>query len=368
MKSVFSRLFILMFCLVATVALAQKPESTDQSDAVPDFTGNSTSKKKQQPSNTTTTTQPTTTTTYPSSNPTTPTTTTVMPSTSTSTPTTSISSGNKPKVIDSDTNNADILPDKDAPLDGLVEKKTILDKQVLPYEPIREADIMWSKRIWRVIDVREKLNLPFANQTEGQSLFEILMKGITDTSAGTATLRAYKTDNDKFSNKFTPQEVSTIGARTDTVELTDPNTFEKKLKVTHSNISPQDVKRFRIKEDWYFDRQYSVLKVRIIGIAPIIDVKDEAGNFSYERVMFWVRYPDCREYLARQRAFIDGNDANPMSWEDIFETRRFSSYIFKESNVYNRRIMSYMTGTDILLEGEKIKSEIFNYEHDLWSY
>jgi len=366
MKSAFNRLFILTFCLLANIAFAQTPETTDQGDAVPDFTG--TPKKKSQPSNTAKP-QPATTTTMPSTS-TPPTTAPVIstPSNTTTTPTTAApSAGNKPKP-DVETNNASILPDKDAPLDGIVEQKTILDKQVLPYEPIREADIMWSKRVWRVIDVREKINLPFANQMQGQSFFEILMKGITDTTSGNTPLRAYKTDDDRFSNKFTPEEVSNIGARTDSIEIIDPGTYEKKLKVTRSQVNPSDVKRYRLKEIWYFDKQYSVLKVRVLGIAPMISVNDEAGNFQYERVMYWVRYPDCREYLARQRAFIDGNDSNPMSWEDIFETRRFSSYIFMESNVYNRRLQAYMSGNDVLLEGEKIKSEIFNYEHDLWSY
>jgi len=48
--------------------------------------------------------------------------------------------------------------------------------------------------------------------------------------------------------------------------------------------------------------------------------------------------------------------------------RKFSSYIFKESNVFDRRIQDYATGIDLLLEGEKIKADIFNKEHDMWTY
>ena len=367
MKFAFNRFFIFTFCLLANIAFAQTPESTDPGDAVPDFTGNS--KKKPKPTNTTTL-PPATTTTQPANPPTVPATNTNSFPNNTAPSNTGMQSntGNvapKIKIEEAEKTNADMLPDKDAPLDGIVERKTILDKQVLPYESIREADILWSKRIWRVIDVREKLNLPFANQETGASFFEILMRGIQDSASG---IKAYKTDNDKFTNKFTSQEVANIGARIDTVEIIDPNTFEKKYKIAPSHVNPSDVKRYRIKEDWFFDKQYSVLKVRILGIAPMINAYDEAGNFLYERVMFWVRYPDCREFLARQNAFIGGNDANPMSWEDVMETRRFASYIYKESNVYNRRLQDYMQGNDILLEGEKIKSEIFNYEHDLWSY
>ena len=169
MKSAFNRFFIITFCLLTHIAFAQTPESTDPADAVPDFTGNSTSsKKKPKPSTTTTTTQqPTTTTSFPNS-----TQTTTQPTTTTSFPNNAATPNNNSasKIkIEEDKSAADILPDKDAPLDGIVERKTILDKQVLPYEPIRESDILWSKRIWRVIDVREKLNLPFANQEGGES-------------------------------------------------------------------------------------------------------------------------------------------------------------------------------------------------------
>ena len=68
------------------------------------------------------------------------------------------------------------------------------------------------------------------------------------------------------------------------------------------------------------------------------------------------------------KVFNPGNDGDLGTWEDLFERRFFSSYIYKESNVYNRRIQDYLQGVDILLEADKIKQEIFNYEHDLWSY
>jgi gliding motility associated protien GldN len=222
---------------------------------------------------------------------------------------------------------------------------------------------MWNKRIWRVIDVREKMNLPFVYPEE--PFFTIIMKGIQDSTSG---IKAYKSDNDKFWYKLTAQEVSTIGSRVDTITQVDPITYETKLKVVVSQINVDDIKRYRVKEEWYFDKQYSALKCRILGIAPLKDETDDAGNFLYERPLFWIRYPDCREYFARHRVFIDGNDINPMSWEDLFEMRRFSSYVYKESNVHNRRLQDYLQGIDILLEGEKIKQEIFNFEHDLWSY
>ncbi|MEN9611267.1 MAG: hypothetical protein RLZZ628_2081 [Bacteroidota bacterium] len=252
-------------------------------------------------------------------------------------------------------------PDADAPLDGIVQKSTIIEKQILPYETVREADIMWEKRIWRVLDVREKMNLPFSYPEE--PFIGILMKGVQDT-----VLKAYSIEDDKFHHKLSAKEVMSLGSSIDTIPYFDPVTYEQKFRIVRNQMDPDAVKRFRIKEVWFFDKESSVLKVRILGIAPLKDQTDEMGNFLYEQPLFWVYYPDCREYLAKHRVFLEGNDANPMSWEDLFEQRRFSSYIFKESNVYDRRLQQYLSGIDILLEGEKIKQDIFNYEHDLWSY
>ena len=45
--------------------------------------------------------------------------------------------------------------------DGLYDKTTIAEKQILPYEHLREADVFWQKRVWRVIDTRQKMNHTF---------------------------------------------------------------------------------------------------------------------------------------------------------------------------------------------------------------
>ena len=119
---------------------------------------------------------------------------------------------------------------------------------------------------------------------------------------------------------------------------------------------------------WYFDSETSSMKVRILGLAPIRDVLDDNGNFKYEEVMFWVYYPNIREELSKHRVFMTGNDASNLTWEDFLEMRFFSSYIYKESNVRDNRLTDYLSGVDLLMEGERIKADIFNWEHDLWQY
>ena len=252
-------------------------------------------------------------------------------------------------------------PDGDQPIDDIVEKRLIDDRRVLPYQPLREADIFWEKRIWRVIDIREKMNLPFAYPE--MPFFTILMD-----AAVNGDISVYSTEDDKFTSKLQPGEVASMGATVDTVITFDPETYEEQIQVVRNELNPEDVKRFRLKEVWFFDEETSTLQVRILGIAPLIDVKDDNGNFRYEKPMFWAYYPECREIFARHKVFMAGNDASTITWEDLYEMRFFSSYIYKESNVHDRRLQEYLTGVDLLLEADKIKQEIFNFEHDLWSY
>ncbi|MCC7244255.1 MAG: gliding motility protein GldN [Saprospiraceae bacterium] len=238
------------------------------------------------------------------------------------------------------------------------------ERRVLPYQPIRESDVFWQKRVWRVIDVREKMNLSFAYPEA--PLFKILADAATK-----GDLPVYSTDEDgaKFKKRMSTDDVLSQLSKTDTVVTFDPETYEEQSKIVRNDINWEDVKRFRVKEEWFFDKETSQLQVRILGIAPIIDQKDNDGNFRFEKPLFWVYYPQARELLARHRVFTQGGNTNAtLSWEDIFEMRYFASYIIKESNVYDRKLEAYLQGVDLLMQSEKIKNDIFNWEHDLWQY
>lgn len=253
----------------------------------------------------------------------------------------------------------DEMMDTVPPLDDIVAKRLTLEKRVLPYQPIREADIFWEKRIWRVIDAREKMNLPFKYPDE--PLFSILMAGVDE-----GKIRAFSEDS--FDNPLRPDEVASMLANTDTIVTFDPETYEEQIQVVYNTMDPEDINRYRLKEIWFFDEETSTLQVRILGIAPLRDVYGDDGEFKYETPMFWIYYPECREQLARHRVFNDFNDASPYTWEDLFEMRFFSSYIYKENDVRGRRLQDYLSGLDLLMQSESIKQEIFNFEHDLWSY
>lgn len=248
------------------------------------------------------------------------------------------------------------------PLDDIVQKRLVLESRVLPYQPVREADIFYEKRIWRVIDVREKMNQPFAYPE--LPLFTVIMDGINS-----GEIRAFSAEDDKFSYQLSPEEVASMLSSADTIITFDPDSYEEIVEVVRNDMDPLDVERYRLKEVWFFDEETSRMGVRILGISPMRNVYDrETGEFRYEQPMFWIYYPECREMFARHEVFNDVNDASPVSWEDLFEMRFFSSYIFQEMDVKGRRLDGYLSGVDLLLEAEQIKDEIFNFEQNLWSY
>lgn len=249
---------------------------------------------------------------------------------------------------------------ENAPIDDIVERTITTEKRILPFEKLDERDIFWSKKVWRVIDVREKMNQPFMYPQK--PFFDIVTQAVLS-----GDLTAYSSEKDDFSLPLAPEEINGLLVKMDTVEIYDEN-FMHRLQVVQEDIWYEDIKRFRVKEVWYVDSKSSQMKVRILGIAPLREVYNEQGVFLYETPLYWVYYPHARELLAREECFVAGNDSAPTTWDDIFTTRQFSSTVYKGSNVLDQKLEALYSGTDRLLVAEKIEAEIFNYEHDMWSF
>ena len=248
------------------------------------------------------------------------------------------------------------------PLDDITDREVVADRVTLAYQPIREADILWEKRIWRVIDVREKMNLTFS--APESPLFKVL----TDAALA-GEISVYSTEDDKFSKRLSPTDVRGMLFLSDTHVVFEPETYSETVKIVENEINWENVKRFRIKESWFFDTKTSTLRHRILGIAPIIEERDEEGNFRFEKPLFWVYYPAARTLLSKHKAITHGeNWSATTTWEDIFEKRYFASYITKENNVQDLRLQDMYSGLDLLMQSDKIKNELFSREHDMWSY
>lgn len=244
-----------------------------------------------------------------------------------------------------------------AQLDDITERTLVEESRVLPHPPVQERDLMWEKRTWEIIDVRQKLNQAFVYPEE--PFFQILQNAIEDRQ-----VRAY--DSDQFRTALTETEFSDKISRSDTIEVFNVETYVAELKVIQDDIDMADIVRYRISELWYFDSRTSQLRVRILGIAPLKREYDENGNFLYETPMFWIAYRELRPVLARHEVFVEGNDVARYTWDDLFEQRRFTGTIYQESNIRGERIQDYRSGRDALITAEEIRQEIFNWEQDRW--
>ena len=224
--------------------------------------------------------------------------------------------------------------------------------RVISYTTLREADVLWERRVWRTIDLQEKTNLPFLlpqAQVNGcLGLLGVIRHGLLDEGAITAYDPGSLGKDDGFRVPFDTEAVRKILSGLDT-------------------LAPNAVSRFTIKEDWIFDKQRSVMEVRIIGLAPMVEVRGEDGELRGHRPLFWLYFPECRTLFARWLAARQ-EDGDPVSYEGLFASRRFSSTIIKVSNMQDRMIDEHRTGLDALLESEAIRQQLLHMGFDLWNY
>jgi gliding motility associated protien GldN len=252
-------------------------------------------------------------------------------------------------------------------LDGVYIKQHATSRRVIPYTHLREADVMWSKRVWRILDMREKINHPLYFP-----IFEIndrkSMIQVTRSVAEEGVVTAFSPFDDEFKLPLSVTEIESIGVTETTVEIEDPETFEITEKTIKNDFNPANVKRYRLKEDYFFDKQKSELDVRTIGLCPVLEKYDENGEYKGDSDMFWIYYPEIRMVYANAEVYNTSNDSERRTIEDIFWSRQFATFIYKENNVYDRLISEYKEGLDALLEGQRIHEEIRDWEQDLWEY
>ena len=266
-------------------------------------------------------------------------------------------------------------------LDDIYQPEHEPVRKPVPYNYLRQADVMWKKKLWRMLDLRQKINLPLYYPTEPigsrYSLIDLIIYGVENES-----MTVYDPDvDDRFTTQITIDGINVnFGDVPDTTYVTDLETGEDVKKIIPGERRTFEVKRYLMKEIWYFDKQRSMLQVRILGLCPIRMFEKDAGgddtgmddsgekDLTMKQVL-WVYYPAFRNLFATHIVFNTKNDAERRTFEDIFSMRRFSSYIFKETNVYdNRLIQEYTKGLDSILESNKVQDWIRNWEHDLWEY
>jgi gliding motility associated protien GldN len=280
----------------------------------------------------------------------------------------------------------------------------------LAYGYIDDKDVLMGKTVWEIIDLNEKINFPlyFPVDTANigpnrRSLYDVLTKAIrqskitevyTDsyfntkksmkdiegslsrvdtTDAGRELINQYPDD---YRTRVVKKKVVTGKGKNKVVSYVDetvpPKRFVPAEYILKQDLTAADVTEYKIKGYWYFDKRQSELKYRLLGICPVTpDVYTMNSDEKDYIELFWVFFPNAREALHEAKAFNDSNSALPISFDQILNSRHFNSIIYKEENMYgDREIKDYMKNNaqDQLLESERVKEKIRNFEEDMWNY
>jgi gliding motility associated protien GldN len=252
--------------------------------------------------------------------------------------------------------------------DGVYDRVEHTNTPLRPQE-VREADIMYKKRVWREIDIREKQNMAFRypgdDYTGGGYFIEIVLDAVKK-----GKVKAYSNMDDRFTTALTQEAIVQLLVGTpDTTTVINPETGQETVKITLKEFNPDIVTKYRLKEDWYMNRNTGRMERQIIGVAPIKDVYNEDGSYRTSQAVFWMYYPEIAPMLAQYEVFNPDNDMARMTWYDFFEGRYFASRIIKISNPFDLTFKEKgMTNLEALYEGQKSTEVLFNKEHDLWVY
>jgi gliding motility associated protien GldN len=255
----------------------------------------------------------------------------------------------------------------------------------LAYGYVHDRDVLMGKTIWEIIDLDERINFPLyypvdtANiGKDRRALFSVLLNGI---KSGKIT-EVY--GDDYFNTKRTLQDVSSSFKYVDTTDagieeinnyFDDYKSGAKVLDLQYVNtkeLTAQDIAGYKIKGYWYFDKRQSEMKYRLLAICPVAPEARDIGNDNPDVIeLFWVYFPAIRDVLHEAKAFNDKNSAMPITFDHLLNSRRFNGVIYKEENVYgDRQIEEYQKDNAQmqLLESERVKEKIRNFEQDMWNY
>lgn len=247
----------------------------------------------------------------------------------------------------------------------------------LPYGYVDDRDILWSKTVWEIVDLDERVNFPFYYPVDTvdispnrRSLYDVLMKNIRNGKLKDIYVDSYFTEKRKI------EDLDASLVRVDTTDLGyeqynagEPVSPEY---INREEITAAYIEEWHIKGVWYFDKRQGELKYRLLGIAPAapdVNFIDDPSQPPVE--LFWVWYPSVRQILHDAKVFNGRNSARPFSFDHLLNSRRFNATIYKEDNVYgDRKIADYLRENSLfqLLESQKIKEHIRDFEQDMWSY
>ena len=257
------------------------------------------------------------------------------------------------------------------------DQKAMDNDKPLEYGYVDDRDILWSKMTWEVVDLDERVNFPLYYPIDTnnigsnrRSLFDVLMTSVKKGKIENIY------DDSYFTTKRTLKDIQAAMSLIDTTELgiEQLNAGEELSPeyINRRDITAADISEYHIKGLWYFDKRQGELKYRLLGIAPVAPDVNFIDSDDPDMVeLFWVWFPDAREVLHESKAFNNKNSSMPSSFDHLLNARRFNGLVYREENVYgDRQVRDYISDNSLmqLLESDRIKERIRDFEQDMWSY
>jgi gliding motility associated protien GldN len=254
----------------------------------------------------------------------------------------------------------------------------------LPYGYVGDRDVLLARKVWEVIDLNQRINFPMYFPVEDnlgperKPLYDVLVTAIRE---GKIT-EVY--DDSYFTTKKTLKDIDASLSMIDTTDAgkeqmnADMRAYKSGKKtiseeyINRTDIKAIDVEAYELLGYWFFDKRQGELKYRLLGIAPVVPDVFTMGKEEKEYIrIFWVFYPAARDVLHKYKAFNEENSASAITFDHLLNSRRFNGVIVKEENVFGDRLIEqYMKDNAQmqLLEAERIKDKIRNFEQDMWNY
>lgn len=255
----------------------------------------------------------------------------------------------------------------------------------------RADDIVWSRIVYRVIDMRYKQNFQLyfptnPDDNQYQSLFRLITGAIIDGmpiyEADRYTIKP-KFDEEHLLEKSRIPDQFIVGTIADLdrddedsyLVLYDSINDELRTNFSRYDNFVRNQLKYLIQEIIFFDKHTSRLCTKIIAIAPLqpdmaLGTQNPYSFLMYSR-KFWVAFDDLRPYLARHYMIPQKNDNRRVTFDEFFGKKLYTSYLVGDSNMYDRMIINEQYDLDeaqVRREQQALFEELLNFEQDLWEY
>lgn len=245
----------------------------------------------------------------------------------------------------------------------------------------RADDIVWSRIIYKVIDLRDKQNYqlyyPLRPNEHYKSLFRLMLEAIVD---GLPVYRRNAreirpTFNEKVDEADLPLIFAYDDERDNDLIQFDPITRTLKIGEDQYQQYIRSQVKFLTQEIVFFDKHYSRMFNKIIAIAPLNPNNPNNSRsknrfeFLRESILCWLSFDELRPYLAKQYVIPNGNETQRLTFDEFFAQKYYSSYLLGDANMFGRTMLdTYDTADKIKREQKRIETELLNFELDLWEF